>query len=64
MEKRKRPMGIKKQNMGSVNTDNRFFRIISKLDIKNENLIKGIHLEGLRVIGNPNQFAKNITTVV
>jgi len=51
-------MGIKKQNMGSVNTDNRFFRIISKLDIKNENLIKGIHLEGLRVIGNPNQFAK------
>ena len=34
-------------------------RIIPRLDIKNENLIKGIHLEGLRVIGNPNQFAKN-----
>lgn len=45
--------------MGSEKLDNRFFRIISKLDIKNENLIKGIHLEGLRVIGNPNEFAKN-----
>lgn len=44
--------------MGSKKLDNRFFRIISKLDIKNENLIKGIHLEGLRVIGNPNEFAK------
>ena len=32
-------------------------RIISRLDVKNENLIKGIHLEGLRRIGNPNQFA-------
>ena len=44
--------------MGSAKLDNKFFRIISKLDIKNENLIKGIHLEGLRVIGNPNEFAK------
>ena len=32
-------------------------RIISRLDVKNENLIKGIHLEGLRRIGNPNRFA-------
>ena len=32
-------------------------RIISRLDIKNENLIKGIQLEGLRKIGNPNNFA-------
>ena len=32
-------------------------RIISRLDIKSGNLIKGIHLEGLRVIGNPAQFA-------
>ena len=44
--------------MGSAKLDNKFFRIISKLDVKNENLIKGIHLEGLRVIGNPNEFAK------
>jgi cyclase len=36
----------------------KIFRIISKLDIKNSNLIKGINLEGLRVLGNPNEFAK------
>ena len=33
-------------------------RIISRLDIKSKNLIKGINLEGLRVLGNPNDFAK------
>ncbi|KAF0220674.1 MAG: hypothetical protein FD174_998 [Geobacteraceae bacterium] len=33
-------------------------RIISRLDIKGPNLIKGIHLEGLRKLGDPNQFAK------
>ena len=32
-------------------------RIIARLDIKNQNLIKGINLEGLRVIGPPNKFA-------
>lgn len=32
-------------------------RIISRLDVKGKNLIKGINLEGLRVIGDPNQFA-------
>lgn len=32
-------------------------RIIARLDIKNENVIKGIHLEGLRVIGNPIDLA-------
>lgn len=32
-------------------------RLIARLDIKGANLIKGIHLEGLRVIGNPNEFA-------
>ena len=34
-------------------------RIIPKLDIKNENLVKGIHLEGLRALGNPEYFAEN-----
>lgn len=34
-------------------------RIISRIDIKGENVIKGIHLEGLRVIGNPNSIALN-----
>jgi cyclase len=32
-------------------------RIIARLDIKGPNLIKGIHLEGLRVIGSPNEYA-------
>lgn len=32
-------------------------RLIARLDIKGENLIKGIHLEGLRVLGKPNSFA-------
>ena len=32
-------------------------RIIARLDIKNRNLIKGINLEGLRVLGTPNNFA-------
>lgn len=33
-------------------------RIIPRLDIKGPNLVKGIHLEGLRVLGEPNQFAR------
>lgn len=33
-------------------------RIIARLDIKGADLVKGIHLEGLRVLGNPNFFAK------
>lgn len=33
-------------------------RIIARLDIKNEFVIKGINFEGLRKIGNPNQIAK------
>jgi len=32
-------------------------RLVARLDIKGENLIKGIQLEGLRVIGNPADFA-------
>lgn len=33
-------------------------RIIPRLDIKGPNLIKGIHLEGLRVIGDPQEFSR------
>jgi cyclase len=33
-------------------------RLIARLDIKNEYVIKGIHLEGLRKIGDPIQMAK------
>jgi cyclase len=34
-------------------------RVIARLDIKNEFVIKGIHLEGLRKIGDPIQLALN-----
>ncbi|MDP6086445.1 MAG: imidazole glycerol phosphate synthase cyclase subunit [Nitrospinota bacterium] len=33
-------------------------RIIARLDIKGPNLVKGIHLEGLRVLGKPERFAR------
>lgn len=33
-------------------------RLIARLDIKNDFVIKGIHLEGLRKVGNPNELAK------
>ena len=36
---------------------NRVVRIIPRLDIKNGQLIKGINLEGLRVLGDPYEFA-------
>lgn len=36
----------------------RNLRIISRLDIKNDYLVKGIQLEGLRKVGEPNKFAK------
>ena len=34
-------------------------RIIPRLDIKGPNLVKGIHLEGLRVLGSPEIFAQH-----
>ena len=33
-------------------------RIIPRLDIKGSNLVKGVHMEGLRVLGTPHHFAK------
>ncbi len=35
----------------------RNIRLIARLDIKGPNLIKGVHLEGLRVIGSPAEHA-------
>ncbi len=32
-------------------------RLIARLDVKGPNLIKGVHLEGLRVIGDPQEYA-------
>ena len=34
-------------------------RIIPRLDIKGPNLVKGVHLEGLRVLGLPERFSNN-----
>ena len=36
----------------------RSIRLIARLDIKGPNLIKGVQLEGLRVVGVPNEYAK------
>ena len=33
-------------------------RVIARIDVKNEHAIKGIHLEGLRKVGDPNVMAK------
>ena len=35
-----------------------YIRIIPRLDIKGPNLVKGIHMEGLRVLGKPEHFAQ------
>ena len=54
-------MGIKESNLENEfkkSIVRRKVRLIPRLDIKGSNLIKGIQLEGLRVIGDPNTFAK------
>jgi cyclase len=33
-------------------------RVVARLDIKDNYIVKGIQLEGLRKIGNPNEYAK------
>jgi cyclase len=33
-------------------------RVIARLDVKGENVIKGIHMEGLRIIGDPEEHAR------
>ena len=32
-------------------------RLIARLDVKAPNLVKGVQLEGLRKLGDPNQYA-------
>lgn len=34
-------------------------RVVPRLDIKGPNLVKGIHFEGLRVLGTPQEFARH-----
>ena len=33
-------------------------RVIPRLDVKGTNVVKGVHLEGLRVVGEPSKFAE------
>jgi imidazole glycerol-phosphate synthase subunit HisF len=40
--------------------NNKKIRIIPRLDIKGTNVVKGIHLEGLRVLGLPREFAQSL----
>jgi cyclase len=40
-------------------TTSSFVRIIPRLDVKGPNLVKGVHLEGLRVLGQPEAFARH-----
>ena len=53
-------MGSKACRMAQSKTSKIIFmqntRVIARLDIKGSNLIKGIHLEGLRVLGEPHDF--------
>ncbi|MBT7109913.1 MAG: imidazole glycerol phosphate synthase cyclase subunit, partial [Proteobacteria bacterium] len=35
----------------------RNIRLIARLDVKASNLVKGIQFEGLRKLGDPNDFA-------
>ena len=39
-------------------TDKKKIRLIARLDVKDVNLVKGIQLEGLRKLGDPNAFAR------
>lgn len=56
-------MGIAPHAMGTdPRREMRNTRLIARLDIKGPNLIKGVHLEGLRVIGSPNEYAKRYYT--
>ena len=51
-------MGIGQNIIGNEKDKSmKAIRIIPRLDIKGPNLVKGIHLEGLRVLGKPSQFA-------
>lgn len=37
-------------------------RLIARLDVKGESVVKGVHLEGLRVIGDPHEYARRYYT--
>lgn len=51
-------MVIKTPDLGLQRVTQPHVRLIPRLDVKNENLIKGVQLEGLRVLGCPLSFAR------
>ena len=36
----------------------KFKRVIARLDVKGPNVVKGVQMEGLRVLGQPEEFAE------
>lgn len=52
------PLGTNSRDRAAVTEPPRV-RVIPRLDIKGPNLVKGIHLEGLRVLGKPERFARS-----
>ena len=49
----RRPSGVRRRWLQMAR-----IRLIARLDIKAPNLIKGVQFEGLRKLGDPNEFAK------
>ena len=58
MENRRWSLDAKKNTLDSIISQNKLARLIARLDVKGPNLIKAVHLEGLRVIGDPSEFAQ------
>ena len=50
--------GIPAASVPALAVTDRRVRMIARLDVKGTNLIKGIHLEGLRRVGSPVEFAR------
>ena len=55
-----KPNLILKKTVNHINIIYNTIEHISRLDVKNGVLVKGINLEGLRNLGDPNYFAKKI----
>jgi cyclase len=58
MEKRKRRVETKAHDLLARILCLRNIRVIARLDVKTEHLVKGVQLEGLRKLGRPNEFAR------
>ena len=59
MDENRVGLGIAEKSVGATFNIMRPFRIIPRLDIKLENLIKGVQMEGWRKVGLPVEYAKS-----